>query len=616
MPLTPDPRLAGLTDVLAGEFELETELGRGGMGVVFRARDVRLDRQVALKVLPPDIAANAEVRSRFLREARTAGSLSHPHIVHIHRADERGPFAFFVMGLVDGENLAQRVRDRGPLPPAEAVRHLREVAWALAYAHARGVIHRDVKPENIMIERGTNRALVTDFGIARTERSASLTSEGHVLGTANYMSPEQVQGDPLDGRSDLYALGCVGYFLLSGRLPFENEATSAVMVAHVTRPAPPLRSAAPTVPAALADVIDKCLAKDPAQRFPTGEDLAEALRRAIEGAVAAQDQVVVRSGGHRILSEQEATIVWRRAAQLQAEAAARLERETRSHAVRSLGADAAGDSGANQGVAATSTYRLQEVESAAVEAGISQRFVALALSELPADAGALALATDEGSARERVGHALLGPLKRSISVSRVIRAPAREVLKAIGRTFQGEPFRMTLHDQIGTHPLDGGIMVFKLSKMDMSGQVPYPFTWLHYGLGATELRATLRPLDNDRESAEVTLVADLRPGLGANVWGFAGMSLGATATSSSVAGFIAAKALALAGALVAAPVAITAVAAGGLAVSASRAFYRWEGRRATTELEELLRAIEGTLRSRSIFDEDAPARLSSGDSFR
>jgi serine/threonine-protein kinase len=138
MPLTLDPALSGLPAALSGEFELERELGRGGMGVVFLARDVRLDRPVALKVLPPDLGQNADVRARFLREARTAGQLSHPNIVPVHRADERGGFAFFAMGLVDGDTAGQRVKDRGALPPSEVVRHLREVAWALAYAHARG----------------------------------------------------------------------------------------------------------------------------------------------------------------------------------------------------------------------------------------------------------------------------------------------------------------------------------------------------------------------------------------------------------------------------------------------------------------------------------------------
>lgn len=599
MPPPLDPTLAGLPAALAGEFELEHELGRGGMGVVFRARDVVLDRPVALKVLPPALAGVADIRTRFLREARTAGQLSHPHIVPVHRADERGGYAFFAMGLVDGETLGQRVRDRGPLPAADVVRHLREVAWALAYAHARGVIHRDVKPENIMIERGTNRALVTDFGIARSERAAGLTSEGHVVGTAHFMSPEQIQGAAIDGRSDLYALGVVGFFLLSGRLPFEGEQAPAVLVAHVTQPAPPLLGVAPSVPRALAAVIDQCLAKDPAQRFATGEALSEALGKAMEGAASSPALV---SGGHAVLSEDQAALVWKRAAQLQAEAAARLERQTRTNAARALAADAG--TAAAPGAPPTSAYRVQDVEAAAVEAGISQRFVALALSELPRDR-ALAAPDDEGSLRDRVGTALIGPLQRSLSVSRVIRRPAREVLQAIGRAFQGLPWRMTLHDQIGPHPLDGGIVVFKLPDMDASGQMA-PCTWLRYGLGATQLRVTLRTLEHDRGATEVTAFADLRPGLGANVWGYAGMTVG-VAGGSGAAGFaIGLKAMALSGLLLAAPVAVTALAASALAVAGSRAFYRWEVRRATGEMEEMLRAIDATLRSRSIFDDDPP----------
>ena len=610
MPPLFDPALAALPAALKGEFELEREIGRGGMGVVYLARDLVLDRHVALKVLPPD-SATSDVRARFLREARTAAQLSHPHIVHIHRADERGEFAFFVMGLVDGENLGQRVRDRGPLPPVEAVRHLREVAWALAYAHARGVIHRDVKPENIMIERGTNRALVTDFGIAQSERSPSLTGEGQVVGTAHYMSPEQVQGTVLDGRSDLYALGVVGYFLLCGRLPFEGEGATAVLVAHVTRPAPPLRTVAPHVPRALADVIDRCLTKDPAGRFATGEDLSEALRRAMEGAVAAREPVVVSDGGHRVLSEAQAGLVWQRAAQLQAEAAARLERETREtrgHATRALGAGTPADREASASgdtsAPGASTYRLQDVESAAVEAGISQRFVALALSELPLDAAA-PLPLDGTSVRGRMAQRLFGDLRPALSVSRIIRAPARDVLKLMGRAFQGTPFRMTLRDQIGPHPLDGGIIVFKLPDVDLwlNG---FPFTTLRYGFYTRELRVTLRLLEHERGATEVTAFADLRPGHGVNVWAYGLLSGGATAVSGALGALIGVKAMALAGALIAAPVAIMALATGALALAGSRASYRSALRKATVELEELLAAIDVSLRLRSIFDEDPP----------
>src|SRR6185369_844350 len=181
------------------------------MGVVYLAREVRLDRSVAIKLLPPEFAAQERLRDRFLTEARTAARLSHPYIVPIHSVDEINQFVFYVMAYVDGETLAQRVAARGPLPPAQAARILREVAWALAYAHAQGIVHRDVKPANILLERGTERAMVTDFGIARLAHASGETAVGELLGTPEYMSPEQASGEAVDGRSDLYSLGVVGY---------------------------------------------------------------------------------------------------------------------------------------------------------------------------------------------------------------------------------------------------------------------------------------------------------------------------------------------------------------------------------------------------------------------
>lgn len=280
-----DPEFVALQRALAGEYSLERELGRGGMGIVYLARDVQLDRQVAIKVLPTALASRSDLRERFLREARTAAGLSHPNIVPIHRVGEAGDFVFFVMAYIDGESLGQRLREHGPLAPAAAAKLLREVAWALAYAHGRGVVHRDVKPDNILIERETGRALVTDFGIAQVATAAALgdaagsavTEPGQIMGTAHFMSPEQAANDPIDGRSDLYALGVVGFLAISGSLPFHASSVPALLAKQLMEAPPPLAQAAPAVPERLARAIDRCLRKDRDERFPSGEALAEAL---------------------------------------------------------------------------------------------------------------------------------------------------------------------------------------------------------------------------------------------------------------------------------------------------------------------------------------------------
>ena len=281
MPERPDQLFLDFQSVLAGRYSLERELGRGGMGVVYLAREVRLDRPVAVKLLPPVRAGDERLRERFLREARTAAKLSHPHIIPIFAVDEVDAFVFFAMAYVAGETLTERVRRRGPLAPSEAGRVLREVAWALAYAHSQGLVHRDVKPDNIMLEEATGRALVADFGIAGLVRGAAGLDGGEVIGTPEFMSPEQALGEHVDARSDLYALGAVGYFALSGKLPFEAEKATDVLAKQVTEPAPPLASVA-GVPRRLAQAIDRCLAKDPAERPQTGEALAEQLGLALE----------------------------------------------------------------------------------------------------------------------------------------------------------------------------------------------------------------------------------------------------------------------------------------------------------------------------------------------
>lgn len=271
------PDLLALQQVLAGRYSIERELGRGGMGIVFLARDVALDRLVAIKLLPRRLAEQSEFRDRFLREARTAAGLSHPNIVPIHTVEDRGDLVFFVMGYVDGPTLRGQVEHGGPLSPRLAMKLMQEVAWALAYAHQRGVIHRDVKPDNIMIELGTDRAVVTDFGIALSRRDVDRPDGGEVIGTARYMSPEQACGEPLDARSDLFALGATFFYALTGRPPFDGRSLPAVVHRLVSERAPLVAVARPEVSARLASVIDRCLAKAPADRWPTGDDVARVI---------------------------------------------------------------------------------------------------------------------------------------------------------------------------------------------------------------------------------------------------------------------------------------------------------------------------------------------------
>lgn len=273
---TIDPLFVELQGVLAGRYSLERELGRGGMGIVYLARDVGLDRLVAIKLLPPDLAARHPLRERFLREARTAARLSHPNIVPIHAVEESGRLVWFVMAYVPGESLGQRIRSGGALPPAEASRVLRDVAWALGHAHAQGVVHRDVKPDNVLLEAGTRRALIADFGIAAPALRQAESDVG-VVGTVAYLSPEQARGEAVDGRSDLYALGVVGYCALSSRLPYSAATLGELVSQHLAGPPAPLSTVAPHVPRALCRTVDRCLAHFATGRFQTAEQLAEAL---------------------------------------------------------------------------------------------------------------------------------------------------------------------------------------------------------------------------------------------------------------------------------------------------------------------------------------------------
>jgi eukaryotic-like serine/threonine-protein kinase len=268
-----------LQTALADRYLLERELGSGGMAIVYLADDLKHRRKVALKVLRTELAATMGPE-RFLREIEVAARLQHPHILPLHDSGQAREFLYYVMPFVDGHNLRHRITRQGELPIHEAVKILAEVTDALAYAHSQGVVHRDIKPENILLSG--RHALVTDFGVAKAVSEATgrhnLTTAGVALGTPAYMAPEQAAGEStIDQRADIYALGVLGYELVSGRTPFSGRSSQEVLAAHITQPPAPLCGHRPACPAELEAVIMKCLAKRPGDRWQTADELLAAL---------------------------------------------------------------------------------------------------------------------------------------------------------------------------------------------------------------------------------------------------------------------------------------------------------------------------------------------------
>ncbi len=271
--LAPGARIAG--------YQLEQLVGVGGMAVVYRARDERLGRVVALKLLVGD----ESVRSRFVREARAVAAVDHPHIIPVYAAGEADGMQYIAMRFVAGDTLQGVIRADGALPPRRAAAFISPVGSALDAAHAAGLVHRDVKPGNILVDArrgGPEHPYLTDFGIARAMLSAgNLTVAGQFLGTPEYAAPEQINGQPVDGRADQYALACVAYEMLTGTVPFRRDSAWSVLYAHLNEPPPPLTVVRGDLPAAVPAVLSRALAKSPDERYPSCGDFADALREAL-----------------------------------------------------------------------------------------------------------------------------------------------------------------------------------------------------------------------------------------------------------------------------------------------------------------------------------------------
>lgn len=274
----PDP-LDALRAALGAQYTIERLLGQGGMGSVYLARDITLDRPVAIKVINPDVSGNATLRSRFLQEARTVARLRHPNIVPVYAAGETDGMLYFVMEFVPGDSLRDVLAREGALPAGRAEQILRELALALHHANSQGLIHRDVKPENILLDAESGRAMLTDFGVARAvEQDGGMTQAGTILGSPKYMSPEQASGDAsIDGRSDLYSLALVGYEMCTGTPVVQSTTVAGMLVKHLTETPPPLASKAASLPPHVAAAIDRGLAKSPDERWQSGREFAEAL---------------------------------------------------------------------------------------------------------------------------------------------------------------------------------------------------------------------------------------------------------------------------------------------------------------------------------------------------
>ena len=285
-----------------GGYRIEQQIGQGGMGIVYRVTNVALGRVYALKVLAPELGEDENFRRRFRREMRIAASIDHPNVVGIHYAGEQDGFLFLAMDYVHGKDLRRLILRDGALDPSRAVSILTQIGFALDAAHAKGLVHRDIKPGNMLltIRDGEERACLTDFGLAKRRSTlAELTVTGSVIGTADYMAPEQVRGDPTDARTDIYALGCVFFQMLTGKVPYERETTLATMFAHVNDPPPALEPPLVDEYPEFTPVVQQAMAKQPDDRYLSAGDLARDAAAALRGARYKGEPSMVASGEAR-----------------------------------------------------------------------------------------------------------------------------------------------------------------------------------------------------------------------------------------------------------------------------------------------------------------------------
>ncbi len=299
-----------LINTTLGKYRIDFEIGRGGMGTVFRGYDPDLHRYVAVKVLAPHLAWDEMFVERFLREARAAARIKHPNIVTIHDVGQQAGWHYFVMEFLEGRSLTQLIEQQGSFRPQQVLAILRPVASALDFAHHNGLIHRDIKPGNIIVgPRG--HVTLTDFGIARAAQETRLTGTGMIVGTPEYMSPEQAQGLTVDARSDQYSLAVVAYEMLSGEVPFKADSTLALMYKVVHEPPPPISQARPDLPAGVQPTLERALAKEPGARYPTVTACVETLEQALAGVKAvavAAPAVAAAPAAERSISVREPAI--------------------------------------------------------------------------------------------------------------------------------------------------------------------------------------------------------------------------------------------------------------------------------------------------------------------